>query len=134
MNRSLSSRQMKKQNVFSRISKMGSWFSLCKFLGFTSGRTQNPPVLWLAEMACSCPEQPLSATHGRQKYHTLDFARKVVCHETAGFIGFFLPLKGAALLWIPPAKAAPPPLETTAKGTLSPLEPPANRALPAPIG
>ena len=91
MNRSLSSRQMKKQNVFSRISKMSSWFSLCKFLGFSSGRTQNPPVLWLAEIACSCHEQPLSATHGHQRYHTLDFARKVVCHETAGFIGCFLP-------------------------------------------
>ena len=94
---------------------MRSWFSLCKFLGFSSGRTQNPPVLWLTESACSRPEQPLSATHGRQRYNTLDFAGKVVCHETAGFIGFFLPLKGAALHWMPPAKAAPPPLETTAK-------------------
>ena len=100
-----------------------------KILGFSSGRTQNPPVLWLTESACSCPEQPLSATHGRQRYNTLDFANKVVCHETAGFIGFFLPLKGAALHWMPPAKAAPPPLETTAKGTLSPLDSPANRAL-----
>ena len=101
---------------------------------------QNPPVLWLTESASSRPEQPLSATHGRQRYNTLDFAGKVVCHETAGFIGFFLPLKGAALHWIPPAKAAPPPLETTAKGPLSPLETtakgtpspldsPANRAL-----
>ena len=62
-----------------------------KLLGFSSGRTQNPPVLWLTESACSCPEQPLSATHGRQRYNTLDFADKVVCHETAGFIGFFLP-------------------------------------------
>ena len=52
---------------------------------------QNPPVLWLTESACSCPEQPLSATHGRQRYNTLDFANKVVCHETAGFIGFLLP-------------------------------------------
>ena len=52
---------------------------------------QNPPVLWLAESACSCPEQPLSATHGRQRYNTLDFAGKVVCHETAGFFGFFVP-------------------------------------------
>src|SRR5699024_12117938 len=54
---------------------------------------QNPPVLWLAERGCSRPEQSLSATHGRQRYNTLDFARKVVCHETAGFIGFFLPRK-----------------------------------------
>ena len=52
---------------------------------------QNPPVLWLTESACSRPEQPLSATHGRQRYNTLDFAGKVVCHETAGFIGFFPP-------------------------------------------
>ena len=53
--------------------------------------TQNPPVLWLTESACSRPEQPLSATHGRQRYNTLDFAGKVVCHETAGFFGFFRP-------------------------------------------
>ena len=57
-------------------------FCLHKLLGFSSGRTQNPPVLWLTESACSCPEQPLSATHGRQRYNTLDFSRKVVCHET----------------------------------------------------
>jgi hypothetical protein len=31
---------------------------------------------------------------------------------------------------MPPAKAAQPPLETTAKGTLSPLDSPSNRALP----
>ena len=103
-------------------------FCLRKILGFSSGRTQNPPVLWPAESVRYCPEQPLSATHGRQRYNTLDLAitpqsrlcgdpdSKVVCHETAGFIGFFLPLKGAALHWMPPAKAAPPPLETTAKG------------------
>jgi len=84
---------------------------------------QNPPVLWLAERGCSRPEQSLSATHGRQRYNTLDLANKIVCHETAGFIGFFLPLKGAALHWMPPAK-----------GTLSPLESPSNRALLAPIG
>lgn len=35
---------------------------------------QNSPVLWLTESACSRPEQPLSATHGRQRYNTLDFA------------------------------------------------------------
>ena len=71
-----------------------------KLLGFSSGRTQNPPVLWLTESACSCPEQPLSATHGRQRYNTLDFADKVVCHETAGFIGFFLP-RQLCRLWKP---------------------------------
>ena len=133
MNRSLSSRQMKKQNVFSRISKMRSWFSLCKFLGFTSGRTQNPPVLWLAEIACSCPEQPLSATHGHQRYHTPDFARKVVCRETAGFIGCFLPRRVLPSIGcLPPRQRRrlwkPLPRQRV------PLESSANRALPAPIG
>ena len=71
-----------------------------KLLSFLSGRTQNPPVLWLTESACSCPEQPLSATHGRQRYNTLDFANKVVCHETAGFIGFFPP-RQRRRLWKP---------------------------------
>ena len=52
---------------------------------------QNPPVLWMTESVCSCPEQPLSATHGRQRYNTLDLASKIVCHEPSGFIGFFLP-------------------------------------------
>ena len=66
---------------------------------------QNPPVLCLTESACSRPEQHLSATHGRQRYNTLDLAPtpcsrlhgdpdgKVVCHETAGFFGFFRPRK-----------------------------------------
>ena len=64
---------------------------------------QNPPVLWLTESACSRPEQPLSATHGRQRYNTLDFASKVVCHETAGFIGFFLPWRALPSIgFLPP--------------------------------
>ena len=70
---------------------------------------QNPPVLWLTESACSCPEQPLSATHGRQRYNTLDFASKVVCHETAGFIGFFLP-RQRRRLWKPLPTGRSPPL------------------------
>ena len=69
---------------------------------------QNPPVLWLTESACSCPEQPLSATHGRQRYNTLDFARKVVCHETAGFIGFFLPRRTLPSIGcLPPRQRVP---------------------------
>ena len=95
---------------------------------------QNPPVLWLTESACSCPEQPLSATHGRQRYNTLDFANKVVCHETAGFIGFFLPRRvlpsiGCLLprvrcpLWIPqPTGRSRPYWKPRAKGTAIPLE------------
>ena len=109
-------------------------FCYCKLLGFSSGRTQNPPVLWLAESVCSCPEQPLSATHGRQRYNTLDFAGKVVCPETAGFIGFFLPRRvlpsiGCLLprercpLWISqPTGCSRPYWEPRAKGTAVPLE------------
>ena len=106
-------------------------------LGFSSGRTQNPPVLWLAESACPCPEQPLSTTHGRQRYNTLDFARKVVCHETAGFIGFFLPRQRCRLwkplprercpLWIPqPTGCSPPLLETPRQRNCHPFGIPAR--------
>ena len=95
---------------------------------------QNPPVLWMTESVCSCPEQPLSATHGRQRYNTLDLASKIVYHETAGFIGFFLPRRALPSFGFLLPKATPPPLETTAKGTLSPLDSPANRVLLAPIG
>ena len=120
-------------------------FCLRKLLGFSSGRTQNPPVPWLAESVCSCPEQPLSATHGRQRYNTLDFAGKVVCHETAGFIGFFLPRRvlpsigclpprqrcrlwkplprERCPLWIPqPTGRSRPYWKPRAKGTAVPLE------------
>lgn len=44
-------------------------------------------------------------THDRQRYNTLDFAGKVVCHETAGFIGFF-----------PPGRLCPP-LDSTRQGS-----------------
>ena len=106
---------------------------------------QNPPVLWLVESACSCPEQPLSATHGRQRYNTLDLASKIVCHETAGFIGFFLPRRalpsigfhpprqrrrlwkplpwGRCPLWIPhPTGRSRPYWKPRAKGIAIPLE------------
>ena len=33
--------------------------------------------------------QLLSDVRRAQRYNTLDFPRKVVCHETAGFFGFF---------------------------------------------
>ena len=97
-------------------------FCFCKLLGFLSGRTQKPPVLWLTESACSCPEQPLSATHARQRYNTLVFAHKVVCHETAGFIGFFLP-RQRCRLWKPlPTGCSRPYWRLRAKGTAVPLE------------
>ena len=33
--------------------------------------------------------QPLSSVSRKQRYNTLDFLVKVVCHETSGFFGFF---------------------------------------------
>ena len=33
--------------------------------------------------------QPLSSASRKQRYNTLDFLVKVVCHETSGFFGFF---------------------------------------------
>ena len=54
---------------------------------------QNPPVLLTPERLCSARKHPLSSVSGRQRYNTLDFASKVVCHETAGFFGFFWPRK-----------------------------------------
>ena len=64
---------------------------------------QNPPVLQPPEMACSVSKYPLSSVSGRRRYNTLDFAGKVVCHETAGFIGFFLP-RQRRRLWKPPPR------------------------------
>lgn len=68
------------------------------------GGTQNPPVLLTLEKVCSV-RPPLSSVSGRQRYNTLDFARKVVCHETSGFIGFFLPGRRC------------PPLDSTRQGS-----------------
>ena len=98
---------------------------------------QNPPVLWLTESACSRPEQPLSATHGRQRYNTLDLASKIVCHETSGFIGFFLTRQRRRLwkplprercpLWIPqPTGCSPPLLETPRQRNCHPFGIPAR--------
>ena len=67
------------------------------------GGTQNPPVLLTLEKVCSVRKRPLSSVSGRQRYNTLDFARKVVCHETAGFFGFFRPRKA-----LPPFGFLPP--------------------------
>lgn len=68
------------------------------------GGTQDPPVLLTLEKVCSV-RPPLSSVSGRQRYNTLDFARKVVCHETSGFIGFFLPGRRC------------PPLDSTRQGS-----------------
>ena len=61
---------------------------------------QNPPVLLMLERLCSARKHPLSSVSGRQRYNTLDLASKIVCHETAGFIGFFLP-RQLCRLWNP---------------------------------
>ena len=45
---------MAKYKPFSYINMTA--FCCRKLLGFLSGRTQNPPVLWLTESACSHPE------------------------------------------------------------------------------
>ena len=40
--------------------------------------------------------QHLSSVSAHKRYNTLHFACKVVCHETAGFFGFFLLYRGGA--------------------------------------
>ena len=42
------------------------------------------------------PAQHLSSVSAHKRYNTLHFACKVVCHETAGFFGFFLRCRGGA--------------------------------------
>ena len=44
--------------------------------------------------------QPACGPSLSQRYNTLDFASKVVCHETTGFFGFFPP-RGRCPLCIP---------------------------------
>lgn len=58
-------------------------FVLCSFQPTKSACSAS------AEKCLSGVGQPLSSVSGRQRYNTLDFASKVVCHETAGFFGFF---------------------------------------------
>ncbi len=95
---------------------------------------QNPPVLLPLERLCSVRKHPLSSVSGRQRYNTLDFSRKVVCHETSGFIGFFLPRRALPSigclpprqrrrLWKPlPTGHSRPYWKPRAKGTAVPLE------------
>ena len=84
--------------------------------------------------------QPPFPPAASQRYNTLDLASKIVCHETAGFFGFFRPHRPQAACNAQPLNAAlialqrerrplwkPPP-----KGTLSPLDTPANRDAPRP--
>ena len=82
---------------------------------------QNPPVLLMLERLCSARKHPLSSVSGRQRYNTLDFADKVVCHETAGFIGFFLP-RQRRRLWKPlPTGHSRPYWKPRAKGKSHPF-------------
>ena len=91
---------------------------------FSPGGTQNPPVLPGTESVCSGRQHPLSAPGGRQRYNTLDFTHKVVCHETAGFIGFFLP-RQRCRLWKPlPTGHSRPYWKPRVSGDTSPLNAP----------
>ncbi len=90
---------------------------------------QNPPVLLPLERGCITRKHPLSSVSGRKRYNTLDFSEKVVCHETSGFIRFFLPRRVLPSFgFLPPRQRCRlwKPLPT---GTPSPLDSPANRAL-----
>ena len=98
---------------------------------------QNPPVLLSLERLCSVRKHPLSSVSGRQRYNTLDLLGKVVCHETAGFIGIFLPRQRRRLwkplprercpLWIPqPTGRSRPYWKPRAKGKSYPFGIPAR--------
>ena len=56
-------------------------------------RLDLPSPMWRAN-------QPACGPSLSQRYNTLDFLRKSVCHETSGFFGFFPP-RGRCPLWIP---------------------------------
>ena len=88
-----------------------------------------------------CLPEPLAAPFPRQpepRCNTLDFAGKVVCHETAGFIGFFLPRRALPSigflsprvrcpLWIPlPTGRSRPYWKPRAKGICHPFGIPAR--------
>ena len=59
---------------------------------------------------CRHPSRPLPGVSRKQRYNTLDFPGKVVCHEIAGFFGFF-----------------------RSKGNLSPLNSPGKGELHSPL-
>lgn len=57
-------------------------------------KSARPPAAEKRLPTAICPHsrwrsQPLSRVSRKQRYNTLDFLVKVVCHETAGFFGFF---------------------------------------------
>ena len=69
-------------------------FCSCKARCFRGACPQNPPALM--PQARPWPAQHLSSVSAHKRYNTLHFACKVVCHETAGFFGFFLLYRGGA--------------------------------------
>ncbi len=86
----------------------------------------------MLERLCSARKHPLSSISGRQRYNILDFANKVVCHETAGFIGSFLPRRTLpsigclpprqlCRLWKPPPRERYPLWIPQPTGRFSPL-------------
>jgi hypothetical protein len=75
---------------------------------FVRARSQKPARFPAEQKERSCNETLLFPVSRGRRYNTLYFASKVVCHETAGFFGFFQP------------KEALPPLDSPAKGRLLP--------------
>lgn len=70
---------------------------------------QNPPVLLSLEMVCFVRLHPPFSASGRKRYHTPDFAGKVVCHEITGFFGFFPPRMALPSIGFPRQQGAPRP-------------------------
>ena len=120
-----------------RTYTIGSSASLC-WVAKTVNCHAHPRIL-LPQNRC-LPE-PLAAPFPRQpepRCNTLDFAGKVVCHETAGFIGFFLPRRALPSigflsprvrcpLWIPlPTGRSRPYWKPRAKGICHPFGIPAR--------
>ena len=63
-------------------------FALCANPDFVRGRTKSACPAAAKSACLPFHPAPLSDS-GKQRYNTLDFPGKVVCHETAGFFGFF---------------------------------------------
>ena len=63
-------------------------FALCANPDFVRGRTKSACPAAAKSVCLLFHPAPFSVS-GKQRYNTLDFPEKVVCHETAGFFGFF---------------------------------------------
>ena len=104
-------------------------------LTFTGFHAHDSPPFCCHRKDSASPAHPLSAPSGIKRYNTLDFHGKscakrnavpfgFLCHETAGFFGFFRPTGGThPLLDDPGLSSAKPNL-----GGCSPLKSPANES------